>query len=52
MLLRSRKQTTPPLKLIIKDFTKKTALKKKNRRIYISLKKKLKIQNKNVILSF
>ena len=53
MILRSQKQASPPLKLIIEENTKKKALKKRNRRrIYAALKRQFKIQSKNVILAF
>ncbi len=53
MILRSQKQTSPPLKLIIEENSKKKALKKRNRRrIYAALKRQLKIRTKNVILAF
>jgi hypothetical protein len=53
MILRSQKQASPPLKLIIEENTKKKALRKRNRRrIYAALKRQLKIQSKNVILAF
>jgi hypothetical protein len=53
MILRSQKQTSPPLKLIIEECTEKKALKKRNRRrIYTALKRQLKIRTRNVILSF
>ena len=45
MILRSQKQASPPLKLIIEENTKKKALKKRNRRrIYAALKRQFKIQ--------
>ena len=52
MLLRSKKQTSPPLKLVIIESTKKKALKKRHRGIYAILKRKYKIQCRNVILTF
>jgi hypothetical protein len=52
MLLRSKKQASPPLKLIIEENTKKKALKKRNRGIYTALKRKYKIRIRNVILVF
>lgn len=51
MLLRSKKQTSPPLKLIIIESTKK-ALKKKHRGIYCALKRRYKIRRRNVIVPF
>ena len=52
MLLRSKKQSSPPLKLVIEENTKKKALKKRNRGIYTALKRKYKIRDRNVILVF
>jgi len=52
MLLRSRKQTTPPIKLEITENTQKKALKKRNRDIYCALKRMYKIRIRNIILSF
>ncbi len=52
MLLRSKKQASPPLKLIIEENTKKKALRKRNRGIYNALKRKYKIRIRNVILVF
>ena len=53
MILRSQKQASPPLKLIIEENTKKKALRKRNRRrIYDALKRQLKIKSKNEILAF
>ena len=52
MLLRSKKQTSPQLKLIIEESTEKRALRKRNHCIYTALKRKYKIRIRNVILSF
>ena len=52
MLLRSKKQASPPLKLIIEENTKKKALRKRYRGIYTALKRKYKIRIRNVILAF
>ena len=52
MLLRSKKQAIPPLKLVIEENVKKKALKKRNRGIYTALKRKYKIHDRNVILVF
>ena len=52
MLLRSQKQTSPPLKLIIEENAKKKALRKRNCGIYTALKRKYKIRIRNVILAF
>ena len=53
MILRSQKQTSPPLILIIEECTKKKSINKKNRRIiYTALKRQFKIRTRNVILSF
>jgi predicted YcjX-like family ATPase len=50
MLLRSKKQASPPLKLIIME-SKKKAL-KKHRGIYCALKRRYKIRRRNVIVPF
>jgi len=52
MLLRSKKQASPPLKLVIEENTKKKALRKRTRGIYTALKRKYKIRDRNVILAF
>jgi len=52
MLLRSKKQASPPLKLVIEENAKKKALKKRNRGIYSALKRRYKIRDRNVILVF
>ena len=58
MILRSNKQTTPVLKLIItenktKKKTEKKALKKRNQNsIYKYLKKRYKIRKNNAIIPF
>jgi hypothetical protein len=52
MLLRSQKQSSPPLKLIIEENTQKRALRKRTRSIYTALKRRFKIHTRNVILTF
>ena len=52
MLLRSKKQASPPLKLVIEENTKKKALRTRTRGIYTALKRKYKIRDRNVILTF
>ena len=52
MILRSKKQASPPLKLIIEENAKKKALRKRHRGIYTALKRKYKIRIRNVILAF
>ncbi len=52
MLLRSQKQTSPPLKLVIEENTQKRALRKRTRGIYTALKRRFKIRTRNVILTF
>jgi hypothetical protein len=49
MLLRSKKQTSPPLKLEITESIKKRVLKKRNG-LYSALKRRYKIRSKNVVL--
>ena len=51
MLLRSKKQASPPLKLIIEENTKKKALRKRNSNyVYQSLKKRYSSRGENEIL--
>lgn len=52
MLLRSKKQASPPLKLVIIESGEKKALKKRHRHIYGVLKRRYKIRRRNVIVPF